>query len=79
MHLCKPLDFVMTTSQVAFAIQNAKTWLVKKVSHPEGSWLKRLKAVFHLHKIPFVQAVGMINDHVVDCFRYTDCKDLARL
>ncbi|MFZ0544157.1 MAG: DNA-3-methyladenine glycosylase I [Candidatus Promineifilaceae bacterium] len=25
----------------------------------------------------FMQAVGMINDHVVDCFRYTECKDLA--
>jgi DNA-3-methyladenine glycosylase I len=27
----------------------------------------------------FMQAVGFCNDHVVDCFRYSECKDLARL
>jgi len=26
----------------------------------------------------FMQAVGMINDHLVDCFRYADCKALAK-
>jgi DNA-3-methyladenine glycosylase I len=26
----------------------------------------------------FMQAVGFCNDHVVDCFRYSECKDLAR-
>lgn len=25
----------------------------------------------------FMQAVGMVNDHTVDCFRYAECKDLA--
>ncbi len=25
----------------------------------------------------FVQAVGMVNDHVVSCFRYEECKKLA--
>lgn len=27
----------------------------------------------------FMQAVGMVNDHVVDCFRYAECKKLAGL
>lgn len=26
----------------------------------------------------FMQAVGLVNDHVVDCFRHADCRDLAR-
>ncbi len=26
----------------------------------------------------FMQAAGMVNDHVVDCFRYEECKALAR-
>ena len=25
----------------------------------------------------FMQAVGMVNDHVVDCFRYAECRALA--
>ncbi len=26
----------------------------------------------------FMQAAGMVNDHVVDCFRYQECRALAR-
>jgi DNA-3-methyladenine glycosylase I len=26
----------------------------------------------------FMQAVGMVNDHMVDCFRYEECAELAR-
>lgn len=26
----------------------------------------------------FMQAVGMVNDHTTDCFRYSDCRDLVR-
>ncbi len=26
----------------------------------------------------FMQAVGLVNDHVVDCFRYSDIADMAR-
>jgi len=26
----------------------------------------------------FMQAVGMVNDHLVDCFRHAECADLAR-
>ena len=25
----------------------------------------------------FMQAVGMVNDHVVDCFRYEECRELV--
>ena len=25
----------------------------------------------------FMQAVGMVNDHVVSCFRYQECKDIS--
>jgi DNA-3-methyladenine glycosylase I len=27
----------------------------------------------------FMQAVGLVNDHVVDCFRYPQIRDLSRL
>lgn len=27
----------------------------------------------------FMQAVGMVNDHVIDCFRYEQCRKLGRL
>lgn len=26
----------------------------------------------------FMQAVGMVNDHTIDCFRYTECQNLHR-
>ena len=31
----------------------------------------------HLHKNPFVQATGMLNDHLLGCFRHGQVKQLS--
>ena len=35
---------------------------------------KKQSTVSYWHKWTFVQAVGMVNDHVVDCFRYAELR-----
>ena len=32
----------------------------------------------HLHKNPFVQATGFVNDHLVGCFRHEEAKVLTK-
>lgn len=41
---------------------------------PSGWMWKKQSTVSYWHKLPFVQAVGMVNDHVVDCFRYAELR-----
>ncbi len=52
----------------------AKTELSEKLSKD----LKRMGFSFTGPTIiyAFMQAVGMVNDHVTGCFRYQDCKDM---
>ncbi len=42
----------------------------------EWMWTKRL-AVSYWHKSPFVQAMGIVNDHLVEYFRYAECEAMV--
>jgi len=45
------------------------------INFPDKVWPKT--GLAHLHKNPFVQATGFVNDHAVGCFRYEQVKQLS--